>query len=124
MKMAMMDGRLYIKEADNSQFMIIKSWNKMRWSKKDQMLHGAATLELLDLLAGIVRLPPSIEAARIRMRDVAEAVDWVRLCENPRPIIDFPIKVSPYAHQVRAANMAILVFGFITPEEAFNGTEN
>lgn len=118
MKMAMMDGRLYIKEADNSQFMIIKSWNRMKWSKKDQMLHGAATLELLDLLAGIVRLPPSIEAARIRMRDVAEAVDRVRLQESPQPFIAPPVKVRPYTHQVRAYDMALLTFGFIQPEEA------
>lgn len=118
MKMAMMDGRLYIKEADNSQFMIIKSWNKMRWSKKDQMLHGAATLELLDLLAGIVRLPPAIEAERIRMRSVAEAVDRVRMQDDPPEFLPAPVKVKPFRHQRKAYDMALLVFGFVTPEEA------
>lgn len=117
MKMAMKDGRIFIKEADNSQFMIMKSWNRLRWSKKDQMLHGMATLELLDLLAGIVRLPATIEAERIRMRDVAEAVDRERMNEHLAPFVDYPVKVKPYAHQIKAANMALLTFGFVTPEE-------
>lgn len=117
MKMAMKDGRLYIKEADNSQFMIIKSWNRMKWSKKDQMLHGPATLELLDLLAGIVRLPPAIEAERLRRHEIAEAVDRERMNEHPVAFIAPPVKVTPYAHQTRAYNMALLTFGFVTPEE-------
>lgn len=118
MKMAMKDGRLYIKEADNSQFMIIKSWNRMKWSKKDQMLHGPATLELLDLLAGIVRLPPAIEAERLRRHEIAEAVDRERMNEHPVPFVKYPVKANPFLHQTRAANMALLTFGFVTPEEA------
>ena len=38
MKMAMKDGQILIKEADSNQFMIIKSWGKMKGSKADQML--------------------------------------------------------------------------------------
>lgn len=57
MKMAVDGGTLIIKDADNVQFTVIKSWNKMKWDKKTQTLRGTADLELLDKLSGIVRLP-------------------------------------------------------------------
>ena len=31
MKIALQGNTLLIKEADNAQFAVIKSWNKMRW---------------------------------------------------------------------------------------------
>ena len=36
MKMAMKDGQILIREADNVQFTIIKSWGKMKWSRQTQ----------------------------------------------------------------------------------------
>ena len=62
MKMAMKDGQILIREADNVQFTIIKSWGKMKWSRQTQTLSGPADIELLNRLAGLVNLPPSIEA--------------------------------------------------------------
>ena len=53
--MALQGNTLRIKDADNVQFTVIKSWNKMRWVKKLQELQGTADLELLDRLAGLVR---------------------------------------------------------------------
>lgn len=61
MKMALQGTTLRIKDADNVQFTVIKSWSKMRWIKKLQELQGTADLELLDRLAGLVRLPPDVE---------------------------------------------------------------
>lgn len=60
MKMALQGNTLRIKDADNVQFTVIKSWNKMRWVKKLQELQGTADLELLDRLAGLVRLPRTL----------------------------------------------------------------
>ena len=68
MKMAVDGGTLIIKDADNVQFTVIKSWNKMKWDKKTQTLRGAADLELLDKLSSIVRLPPAAENRRQRLR--------------------------------------------------------
>ena len=45
MKMAVDGGTLIIKDADNVQFTVIKSWNKMKWDKKTQTLRGAADLQ-------------------------------------------------------------------------------
>ena len=53
MKMAMKDGQILIREADNVQFTIIKSWGKMKWSRQTQTLSGPADIELLNRLAGL-----------------------------------------------------------------------
>lgn len=116
MKMAMQGVTLLIKEADNVQFTVIKSWNKMRWDRKNQMLTGAADIELLDKLAGIVHLPPAIAAYRDKLHVVQDAVDRERVNQDPEPIIKPPVKMPLYAHQTRAMNMCLLTFGWVSPE--------
>ena len=101
MKMAMKDGQILIREADNVQFTIIKSWGKMKWSRQTQTLSGPADIELLNRLAGLVNLPPSIEAERKKLNEVMAAVDRERMNPKPEPLIPPPVKVSPFTHQVR-----------------------
>lgn len=113
MKMALTDGMVRIIEADAIQKTIIKSWNQMRWIRGQQMYEGIASAELLNKLATLVHLPPSIEAERIRMNTVQEAVDQERTREHPEPMYKYPVTKSLYEHQVRAANMALMTFGFI-----------
>ena len=115
MKMALQGNLLKIIEADNVQFTIIKSWNKMKWNKRLQQLEGTADLELLDKLASIVRLPPAIEARRQDMRRVQDAVDRERVNPEPVPLYDYPVKMPLYRHQIRGANMALLTFGLVEP---------
>lgn len=117
MKMAMKNGRILIREADNVQFTIIKSWGKMKWSRQKQELSGPADIDLLNKLAGIVKLPPSIEAERIRLNKVMEAVDRERMNPNPVPMIKPPVKPKLFTHQVRGYNMALMVFGLVEPLE-------
>ena len=120
MKMALKDGQILIKEADNVQFQIIKSWGKMKWSRASQTLSGVADIELLNKLAGLVNLPVSIEAERKRLNRIMAAVDKERVNENPVPIIKPPIKVSPFKHQIRGYNMALMVLGFVEPPSQDN----
>ncbi|GMO03681.1 hypothetical protein LSA36186_19300 [Lachnoanaerobaculum sp. JCM 36186] len=115
MKMALKNGQLLIKEADSTQFQIIKSWGKMKWSRVSQTLSGVVDIELLNKLAGLVNLPERIEAERQRLNRIMAAVDKERVNENPVPIIKPPIKVSPFKHQVRGYNMALMVLGLIEP---------
>jgi len=115
MKMALQGNTLLIKDADNVQFQVIKSWNKMKWSKSTQTLAGTADLELLDKLTSIVRLPPTVEARRTALRELAAAVDQERMKEDPVPFYNYPVKMPLYRHQVRGANMAMLTFGWIEP---------
>jgi len=111
-------GILGIKHADNVQFTVIKSWNKMRWDKKAQILTGAADLELLDRLAGLVRLPPAIEQRRSKLKAVQDAVDRERVNQNPEALYRYPVKMPLYTHQVRGANMCLLTFGWVPPERS------
>ena len=115
MKMALKDGQILIKEADNVQFQIIKSWGKMKWSRTTQTLSGVVDIELLNKLAGLVKLPERIEAERQRLNRIMAAVDKERVNENPVPMIEPPIKVSPFKHQIRGYNMALMVLGLIEP---------
>jgi len=116
MKMALQGGTLLIKDADNVQFTVIKSWNKMKWDKKSQVLRGTADLELLDKLSSIVRLPPAIEDRRTRLHAVQDAVDRERINPEPQPFYKYPVKLPLYAHQTRGANMALLTFGWVGTE--------
>lgn len=115
--MALRDGQVLIKDADATQMAIIKSWNKMRWNKSTQMLVGIADLELLDKLARLVRLPPSIDGVRMHMQSVQDAVDKERIRADPKPYVKYPVTKKLYEHQIRAANMALLTFGMLDPKE-------
>ncbi|MCI8414939.1 MAG: hypothetical protein HFF00_04840 [Ruminiclostridium sp.] len=116
MKMALKGNTLILVEVDNVQFAIIKSWNKMKWDKKSQTLHGFADIELLDKLASIVRLPSTVEQRRRKLYAIQEAVDRERVNPDPVPLYKYPVKMPLYNHQARGANMAILTFGWITPK--------
>lgn len=120
MKMAMKDGQILIKDADNMQFTIIKSWNKMKWSKAEQMLYAPVESELLNKLASIITLPPVIEAERQRLNGIMAAVDRERMKEDPEPLYKYPVKYPLFKHQTRGANMALLTFGLIAPPCADN----
>lgn len=122
MKMALKDGQILIKDADDIQFTIIKSWNKMKWSKAEQMLHGPVDGELLNKLAGLVRLPAHIEAVRQRFNRISEAVDKERMTEEPVPLYKPPVKLQMFKHQVRAFNMSLLTFGLVEPPDREVGT--
>lgn len=117
MKMALKDGQVFIKEANNNQFMVIKSWSKMRWSKQDQMLYGPADIEILNKLADLVPLPKPFEQLRTKLNRIAKAVDAERLNEEPKPLYKYPVKKTLYKHQMRGANMALMVFELIAPEK-------
>ena len=115
LKIALKDGEILIKEADNIQFQIIKSWGKMKWSRQTQTLSGTAEIDLLNKLAGLVRLPAAIEAERVRLNEIMVAVDRERMNEEPMPLIKPPIKVKPFKHQIKGYNMALMVLGMVNP---------
>lgn len=123
MKIAIKNGQLLIKEADNMQFQIIKSWGKMKWSRQAQMLSGTADVELLNKLAGIVLLPQNIEEVRVKLNRIVAAVDKERINPEPVVLIEPPIKVKPFKHQIRGYNMALMALGLVEPsnQEVNNG---
>lgn len=118
MKMAMKEGQILIKDADNTQFTIIKSWGKMKWSKAERMFYGPAEIELLNKLAGLVPLPAPIEAERQQLNIIAQAVDTERMKPEPEPLYKYPVKFPLFRHQVRGANMCLITFGLVPPPKA------
>lgn len=79
------------------------------------MFYGPAEIELLNKLAGIVRLPGPIEAERQRLNEIAQAVDAERMKQDPEPLYDYPVKYPLFRHQVRGANMCLITFGLVPP---------
>ena len=116
MKMALQGNTLRIKDADNVQFTVIKSWNKMKWDRKAQLLRGTADIELLDKLASIVRLPSKVEQRRQALHTVQDAVDRERTNDRPVPLANYPVKMPLYSHQTKGANMALMTFGWVAPD--------
>ena len=107
---------ILIKEADEAQFSVIKSWGRMKWDKKIQCLYGRDSLDLLDKLAELTPLSSTAEKQRQALRRVPDAVDHERVKETPIPLCDYPVKMPLYSHQVKGANMCLLTFGWADPE--------
>lgn len=121
MRMKMDGGWIYIIEADQTQNARIKSWGLMKWSRKNAMWSAAVSGELLNRLSALVPLPVPIEAERRRLIAVQQAVDYERIlpADKLKPLAKYPVTKDLYAHQTRAANMALLVFGLAEPEEVY-----
>ena len=74
-------------------------------------------LQIRVLVGSVVRLPAPIEAYRAQLHRVQTAVDRERLNPDPAQLYKYPVKLPLYKHQIRAANMALLTFGLIAPQE-------
>ena len=119
MTLTMKDGQIVLGNV-GAYFPTIRSWGLMAWDKKTQTLRGSVSLELLDRLAGLGRLPSDVEAERRRLRAIKEAVDAERHNEHPTPLINYPVKVPLFDHQLRGANMCLLTFGIV--DQRIGGT--
>lgn len=115
MRIVIEDGRIIISDIGGA-YHLLKGVSGLSYQRSSQTMTGAATLELLDALSGIGRLPKDIEAERQRMRAVRDAMDAERDNPAPKPLVHYPVKATLYAHQTRAANMALLHFGVVVPE--------
>ena len=117
MEIAMKDGQILMRNLDTVQYNVLRNTGKCIWDKKKQMLIGDVSLELLDTLNYLVRLPERINAEYIRLKRLQESIDKERLNEKPTPLVKYPVKLPLFAHQVRGANMALLAFGVVDPPE-------
>lgn len=118
MRIEMDQGYIVLIEADSTQTAVLKSWGgMMKWNKRKKWWEGLVCAELLNRLAKLIPLPEQINAERYRLNAVQEAVDAerVRPAGDLKPLVKYPVKRSLYAHQMRAANMALLTFGLINP---------
>lgn len=87
----------------------------MKYTRKDSMFKGIASLELLNKLCGICKLPPRIEQYRLQLQNVQNKLDEIRQAKKVETIINPPVKapIKLFEHQLRAYNMAMTQFGVI-----------
>jgi hypothetical protein len=86
----------------------------MKWNRKSNMFIGPLEIELLNKLAGIVKLPSRIEKYRQHLNAVQEEVDKIRNDKGQaEPFIKPPVKVNLFQHQIKALNMALVTFGIV-----------
>lgn len=116
MEIAMKNGELLMRNMDNVQYQLIRNTGKCKWDKKRQLLIGPADLELLEQLNRIIRLPQSIATEYQRLKAVQVAIDAVRMNEDPKPLLELPVKIPLFKHQIRGVNMALLTFGVVEPQ--------
>ena len=116
MEIAMKNGELLMRNMDSVQYQLIRNTGKCKWDKKRQLLIGPADLELLEQLNHIIRLPQSIAAEYQKLKAVQVAIDDERMNEDPKPLLDLPVKIPLFKHQIRGVNMALLTFGVVEPQ--------
>lgn len=121
MEIAMKDGQILMRNMDSEQYNTLRNTGTCIWDRKKKMLIGDVSLELLETLNSIIRLPDRIKAEYIRLKAIQEAIDRERLNENPVPLVEYPVKLPLFKHQVRGCNLALLAFGVIDPPQGGEG---
>ena len=109
MQLALCNDTIYIKTTKD-EYPIVKGLPGVKFDKKNLAWVTPCTLEMLDRLQRLVKLPPVLEAERQKRREVQNNVDKEMLCEKPKAMFDYPVKVKLFEHQVRGANMAMYEF--------------
>lgn len=111
------EGGVIFVRATKEESAVIKGWRMMRFDKEKGWWYGDVSKQLLGNLkrnGGLI--PPAMEALE-RMNGIQAAVDAERVKpdEDVEPMYDFPVKATLFKHQVRAANMAGMIFGLVDP---------
>ena len=116
MKMAIKGGQLI--HGFNIRYQQIKEWGTMKYSRADKTMTGPASYENLLMLKEMVgRLPGPYEEYFEKLKLQHDAIEEQRSAENPVPLVDYPVKVNLYKHQLRGANLAMLTFGTVPKDE-------
>ena len=115
MKLAIDNGLLRVSNCAN-WFNDIKALG-FKYDKKTRELVGDCTLDRLNGLAAIGRLPDAIEGERRRQAAVYAEIEAEKQEQDPHPFVKYPVSVPLYKHQIKAANCAMrLFFANIAPQ--------
>ena len=110
MKIAMKEGRVILAQIEPARMEKLKAIRMLRWDRARQTYSAPISLDLLNALATIFRLPDFIEKERRQLDYIARRIEGERSAAHPVPLVPYPVKADLYAHQIRAANMAMLQF--------------
>lgn len=114
MKIALQHGQIILAEIEPLRYEQLKRIGLLRWNKTTRTMTGPISLDLLNALHKYFRLPDFVEAERERLQEVADRVELEREEKDPLPLTAYPVKATMFKHQIRGANMALLVFGAAT----------
>ncbi len=111
------DGGYIFVKASREEEAVIKTWKMMSKDKQKGWWYGRISLQLLDKLYHNGGLIPAAKKEMERLAYIQEAVDRERTrpAGELKPMAEYPVKPNLYAHQMRAANMALMVFGMVAP---------
>lgn len=115
MKIAMKEGRIVLAEIEQARMDRLKKTRMLRWNKADRTYSAPVSLDLLNTLAGIFRLPDFVEKERRKLDYMARRLEGERNAAKPLPLVHYPVKAELFQHQVRAANMAMIQFAAKQP---------
>ena len=113
----MKNGRIVLAQIEQARMDKLTKTGMLRWNRAARTYSAPVSLDLLDTLAGIFPLPDTVEAERQRLAGIARQLDAQRAASEPVPLTSYPVRAKLFRHQVRAANMAMLVFGAVPLEE-------
>nr|DAS03448.1 MAG TPA: hypothetical protein [Caudoviricetes sp.] len=111
------DGIIFVKPTKEKEA-IIKTWRMMKKDKEKGYWYGEITRPLLENLQRNGGLIPPARKILNDMLAVQKAVDAerVRPTKEIKPRYKYPVKAKLFTHQIRAANMALMVFGILPPD--------
>ena len=115
MRIAMKEGRIILAEIEQARMDRLKKTRMLRWNKADHTYSAPVSLDLLNTLAGIFRLPDFVEKERRKLDYMARRLEGERNAAKPLPLVHYPVKAELFQHQVRAANMAMIQFAAKQP---------
>ena len=112
------DGIIFVKPTKEEEA-IIKNWRMMKKDKKKEYWYGAISRSLLENLQRNGGLIPPAKAILKEMLTIQKVVDAERLKPDKevKARYKYPVKAKLFTHQIRAANMALMVFEILPPEE-------
>ena len=116
MKIAIKEGQVLLADVKPEVYEKIKERGVMKYDKRQQLLYGDATIDLLTFLATLFPLPGPAEDLKNDMIARQQAINDLRMDADPQPLIDYPVKRALYRHQVRGANMALIALGLVEPQ--------
>ena len=112
MQLAIWGDKIFIKN-NRDEYAIVKGLPNSKFNKKMKAWEVPATLDMLNRLGSIVKLPVNLEQERERLLRKQAAIDAARMEEDPVPIMKYPVKVNLFKHQIRAANMAMFALELV-----------
>lgn len=114
-------AKLLVMDADPTQLGEIRSLGRMTWNRAKRWYEGDATVDLIDSLGALCRLPDELLALKAQLLTVQGRIDALRLQSPAIPIAEYPVKAKLFEHQVRGANMALVAMGLDRDAEHSGG---